>query len=163
MSWSLPLLMLKRMSNQLEFYSRWQRCHWAVIIRPPVPSPPRYWRPEPGRVGDARRWNLRNTSEIFFPEWKFWIPSSDLRESPPSILTKVFPFGCKLLCFRVILRGWECSHSIRSEILNRYWYPDFFRFFWLIFQILTFGSQIVIDFGPIVAKKYYFLLEKWKV
>ena len=52
--------------------------------------------------------------------------SSDLRESenigypPPRILTKMFPFGCKLLCFRVIFRGWEWSHSIRSEILSRY-------------------------------------------
>ena len=25
------------------------------------------------------------------------------------------------------------------------------------------SSEIVIDFGPIVAKNYYFLLEKWKV
>ena len=28
--------------------------------------------------------------------------------------------------FRVVFRGWECPHSIRSEILLRYWCPDFF-------------------------------------
>ena len=30
------------------------------------------------------------------------------------------------LYFRVVFRGWECSHSIRSDILLRYWCPDFF-------------------------------------
>ena len=34
-------------------------------------------------------------------------------------------FGSELY-FRVVFRGWECSHSIRSEILLRYWCPDFF-------------------------------------
>ena len=29
-------------------------------------------------------------------------------------------------CFRVGFRGWECSHSIRSEILHRPWSSDFF-------------------------------------
>ena len=29
------------------------------------------------------------------------------------------------LYFRVVFRGWECSHSIRSEMLLRYWCPDF--------------------------------------
>ena len=27
----------------------------------------------------------------------------------------------------MVFRGWECSHSIRSEILLRYWCPDFFQ------------------------------------
>ena len=54
---------------------------------------------------------------------------------------RVIFYGCKLLYFRVIFRGWEWSHSIRSEILNRYWCPDFFPkknpdFFWWIFQIV---------------------------
>ena len=54
---------------------------------------------------------------------------------------RVISYGCKLLYFRVIFRGWEWSHSIRSEILNRYWCPDFFKkkswiFLWWIFQIL---------------------------
>ena len=31
--------------------------------------------------------------------------------------------------FGTIFRGWECSHSIRSEILLRYWCPDFFPTF----------------------------------
>ena len=30
------------------------------------------------------------------------------------------------LCSRVVFRGWDCSHSIRSENLLRYWCPDFF-------------------------------------
>ena len=54
-------------------------------------------------------------------------------KSVVSLNQKCFSFGCKLLCFRVIFRGWEWSHSIRSEILNRYWCPDFF---WWIFQIV---------------------------
>ena len=33
------------------------------------------------------------------------------------------------MVFPGLLRGWECSHSIRSEILLRYWCPDFFNFF----------------------------------
>ena len=35
--------------------------------------------------------------------------------------------------FRVVFRGWECSHSIRSEILLRYWCPDFFQLLQKIF------------------------------
>ena len=82
-------------------------------------------------------------------------------KSVVSLNQKCFSFGCKLLCFRVIFRGWEWSHSIRSEILNRYWCPDFFKkklkkYFWSIFQILTYWDQIVIENRPIVAKIYYF-------
>ena len=33
------------------------------------------------------------------------------------------------LYFRVVCRGWECSHSIRSEILFRSWCSDFFSTF----------------------------------
>ena len=33
------------------------------------------------------------------------------------------------LYFRVVFRGWECSHSIRSEILLRNICPGFFQLF----------------------------------
>ena len=37
----------------------------------------------------------------------------------------IFYFRSELY-FRVVSGGWECSHSIRSAILLRYWCPDFF-------------------------------------
>ena len=38
--------------------------------------------------------------------------------------------------------GWECSHSIRSAILLRYWCPDFCStFFWSIEKIFSIGQK----------------------
>ena len=50
----------------------------------------------------------------------------------------------------MVFRGWECSHSIRSEILLRYWCPDFF-----------FNSSKKSFFRSI-KKKVWKFSKKWK-
>ena len=59
--------------------------------------------------------------------------------------------GCKLLCFRVIFIGWECSHSIRSEILLRYWCSKNF---------LNFFKNIFFDRSKKNPKKFLIFVEK---
>ena len=73
----------------------------------------------------------------------------------------------------MVPRGWECSHSIRSEILLRYWCPDIFS---QLFQIYIFDQEKaekktktskIFDFSDffqkkLIDRKKYFLkkLEK---
>ena len=60
------------------------------------------------------------------------------------LFCRVIVYGCKLQYFRVIFGGWEWSHSIRSENLNRYWCSAFFFLeFFGFFSIFTFWDEIV--------------------
>ena len=71
----------------------------AGCQRPRNPLHPRYWRPEPPRVADARRWNLLR---IFCPEWKFSIPSSRMSYSiyilHPAEDSRVLVMGSGAVC-----------------------------------------------------------------
>ena len=72
----------------------------------------------------------------------------------------------------VVFRGWECSHSIRSEILLRYWCPEFYNLLKKIFfrsikkkvgkkitKILTFSILYFLFFSMFFYRSKIFF---WK-
>ena len=63
------------------------------------------------------------------------------------------------LYFRVVFRGWECSHSIRSEILLRNRCPDFFQLFQKYFREKN-PKNILKVFGSIEKKTFE---KSWKM